>query len=385
MLFYFGVDVHVTNYTVVVLQPPIIGMSNCESVIHETRVLRPDYNEIIKMVDMYKKTYGESTTVIIGYEAGCLGTSLYRELEKHKLKCIILAPTTMASTPLDDLYKNDKRDAKKIAECLVTGLYKSVYVNTQHNEAVANLIRLRDSAQERVKIIKQQTMAYCHRFGFIFASTYWTNKHFEWFKGLQFDEPLAREILDDYLLDLQTATERVEFYDKRIAEVADEAKYADSVAKLGCFLGMSQARSLAVIAEIGDFKRFDSANHFASYLGLVPGIHASGNKNPRRPITKAGNSHLRKLLVEAAQGICKGQTGHKSKELKKRQSGQSDVVVAYADKGNIRFRKKYYRMIHAGKMRNTAVTAIARELACFIWGMMTNHYNVAGVSGENVA
>lgn len=113
-------------------------------------------------------------------------------------------------------------------------------------------------------------------------------------------------------------------------------------------------------------------------IGLVPGEDSSSDNINRLSITKAGNSHVRKLLIEASKGICKGAVGHKSKDLKARQSGNPPEMIAYADKANERLRRKYYKMIRYGKKKNVAVTAVARELACFIWGMMTDNISMAG-------
>ena len=132
--------------------------------------------------------------------------------------------------------------------------------------------------------------------------------------------------------------------------------------------------ALSLIVETGDFTRFAKGNVYAAYLGLAPGEHSSAVKVNRLGITKAGNSHLRLLLVEAAGGICKGAIGHKSKVLKQRQQGNSAEVIAYADKANERLRRRYYRMVlKNNKKTNVVKTAVARELACFIWGMMTGN------------
>ena len=142
--------------------------------------------------------------------------------------------------------------------------------------------------------------------------------------------------------------------------------------------------ALSLIVETGDFMRFSKGNIYASYLGLAPGEHSSGESTGRLGITKAGNSHLRRLLIEAAEGICKGVIGHKSKALAARQNGNPEDVISYADKANIRLRSKYYRLIRHGKKRNVAVTAIARELACFIWGMMTGNISIGSGTGTSV-
>lgn len=143
---------------------------------------------------------------------------------------------------------------------------------------------------------------------------------------------------------------------------------------MSCFLGVKTQTALSTLVEVGDFKRFASAQQFASYLGLTPGEDSSGGDQNRLGITKAGNSHIRTLLVEAAQSYTRGQIGYKSRTLKARQHGNPVEIITYADKANERMRRKYYRMVLSqGKKTNIAKTAVARELACFIWGMMTGN------------
>ena len=150
------------------------------------------------------------------------------------------------------------------------------------------------------------------------------------------------------------------------------AQVKENVKKLTCFIGIQTQTALSVIVEVGDFKRFANAQHFASYLGLTPGEDSSGPDQNRLAITKAGNRHLRMLLTEAAQSYSRGQVGYKSKALKQRQEGNPPAVIAYADKANERLRRRYYHLVLGkNKRSNVAKTAIARELACFIWGMMT--------------
>ena len=136
---------------------------------------------------------------------------------------------------------------------------------------------------------------------------------------------------------------------------------------VGCFLGIYTHTALSLIVETGDFKRFAKGNTYAAFLGPAPG-ECSGSENVNRlGISKAGNIHLRCLLIEAAKGICKGASGHKSKELRSRQSRQSAEVIAYADRANTRLRSRYYKMNRHVKKKNVAVAAVAREHACFVW------------------
>ena len=156
-------------------------------------------------------------------------------------------------------------------------------------------------------------------------------------------------------------------------EIAEQTKYYDKVKKMKCFLGIKTHTALSLIVETGEFERFAKGNQYASYLGLAPGENSSSDSIHRLGITKAGNSHLIQLLIEASSGICKGAVGHKSKELRARQNGNTAEVIAYADKANTRLRSRYYKFIRHGKKRNVAVAAIARELACFVLGMMTDN------------
>ncbi len=204
----------------------------------------------------------------------------------------------------------------------------------------------------------------------------WTQAHLKWLRALQV-EGLNQEILKEYLLTYEQLVGKLERLDQRISELASGEAYQENVAKLSCFIGIKTTTALAVLTEVGDFKRFASSQQFSSYLGLTPGEDSSGDDQNRLGITKAGNRHIRSLLVEAAQSYAHGQIGFKSKDLKRRQAGNLPEVIAYADKANERLRRRYYRMVlRNNKKPNVAKTAIARELACFIWGMLTEK-NVA--------
>ena len=227
---------------------------------------------------------------------------------------------------------------------------------------------MRDDHKIALKQKKQQMNALCIRYGCIYEGNNWTQAHVQWLRKLKLPE-LIREILDEYLATYDMLIDKIERFDKRIQEFADQPQYQAKVKKLECFLGIKTHTALSLIVETGDYAR----NIYAAYLGLAPGEHSSSDDCNRLGITKAGNSHLRRLLIEASSGICKGVIGQKSKALKERQAGNTVDVIAYADKANVRLRRKYYKLIHRGKKRNVAVAAVARELACFVWGMMTDN------------
>lgn len=233
---------------------------------------------------------------------------------------------------------------------------------------------MRDDHKLALKKVKQQILAFCLRHNYHYeGNSHWTTAHITWLKSLT-PEALYKEILDEYLLTYTTLSDKIERMDKRIEELASQNEYKEAVGKLSCFIGVKTHTALSVIVEVGDFKRFANANNFASYLGIVPGEDTSSENQNRLSITKAGNRHVRLLLTEAAQSYARGQIGYKSKALKARQEGNTPQVIAYADKANERLRRRYYKMVLGkSKKANVTKTAIARELACFIWGMMTDH------------
>ena len=375
-------DVHSTNYTLCAMEPTI----GAEDRVYGEVQVAPDYKEVVTFIASLKQKLGpdHDYSIECGYEAGCLGYTLYHQLSNAGIKCVILAPTTML-TQQGQRIKTDKRDAHLIAQCLCYGGYHPVYIPTGEDDSVKEYLRMRDDHKLALKKLKQQINAFVLRHGNQYTGTKWTIKHITWLKKLELD-PMYRETLDEYLSSYEEQEAKIERYDKRIEEIADEARYQENTKKLGCFLGIRTHTALSLIVETGDFKRFAKGNTYAAFLGLAPGEHSSSKSVNRLGISKAGNTHLRCLLIEAAKGICKGAIGHKSKELRSRQSGQSAEVITYADKANTRLRSKYYRMIRHGKKKNVAVAAVARELACFIWGMMTGNISTASsVSASNLA
>ena len=372
-------DVHSTNYTLCAMEPTI----GAEDRVYGEVQVAPDYKEVVTFIASLKQKLGldHDYSIECGYEAGCLGYTLYHQLSNAGIKCVILAPTTML-TQQGQRIKTDKRDAHLIAQCLCYGGYHPVYIPTGEDDSVKEYLRMRDDHKLALKKLKQQINAFVLRHGNQFTGTKWTIKHITWLKKLELD-PMYRETLDEYLSSYEEQEAKIERYDKRIEEIADEARYQENTKKLGCFLGIRTHTALSLIVETGDFKRFAKGNTYAAFLGLAPGEHSSSKSVNRLGISKAGNTHLRCLLIEAAKGICKGAIGHKSRELRSRQSGQSAEVITYADKANTRLRSKYYRMIRHGKKKNVAVAAVARELACFIWGMMTGNISTAYSAGAS--
>ena len=247
-----------------------------------------------------------------------------------------------------------------------------VLVPTDQDNGVKEYIRMRDDAQIMLKQTKQQINALCLRHGKIFdGNSRWTPKHMKWLRDVKFANAIVQETFSEYLITLNQLIDKIDRLDKRIEEFARLAEYAEKVNKLVCFKGIRVHTALSLIVETGDFQRFPAAQQYSAFLGLVPGEHSSSDSCHRLPITKAGNSHLRRLLTEAANSYSRVRLGRKCSDLKQRQQGNSPEVIAYADKANDRLRRKYVRISTRSKA-NIAKTAVARELACFVWGMMND-------------
>ena len=366
---YVGMDVHKETFSV-------CCYTNEKEEAEYSQTLDAHYSKVLNYIEAMRFHYGDDALFICGYEAGCLGYTLYHQLTDHGVKCVIIAPTTMSKPSNEKKLKTDRRDATLIARCLAHRDYKAVYIPTDHDEQIKEFIRMRDDHNLALKKVKQQILAFClrHNYRYEGGKNHWTQKHLNWLKGLQPKE-LYKEILGEYLLTYNSLKDKLERLDRRIEELASDEEYVDKVNKLVCFIGVKTHTALSVVVETGDFKRFKDARSYSAYLGLVPGESSSGQKKTGLSITKAGNCHIRRILVEAAQSYTKGQVGYKSKTLKERQKGNEADVIAYADKSNERLRRKYYHMtLKENKKSNVAKTAIARELSCFIWGMMTANY-----------
>ena len=311
MKVYVGIDSHTTNYT-------LAAMTSEADHPFSINTYPPKISNITAYCEGLRKQYGEDTEILAGYEAGCLGFSLKRDLERNGIPCIVIAPTSMPDRTKKNMKKTDKRDARDISKCLAFHDSSEVYTPDEEDEAVRDYIRMREDHRLQLKKIKQQMVAFLTRHGYCFTNgKYWTGKHLKWLKELSLSKAL-RDILDNYLQSYETVSDRLNQMDQHIQETAEEEKYREAVHKLICIKGINTLTALALAVEVCDFKRFRKAKNFAAFLGLTAGEFSSGDSVNRTGITKQGNRFLRKLLTESAQCYSRA-VRRKSKLLKKRQ------------------------------------------------------------------
>ena len=194
--------------------------------IFHAQKMEADYNQVLNYLNAVRKAIGKDVQFVCGYEAGCLGFTLYHQLTRYGVNCVILAPTTMSKPAGKKKVKTDKRDAENIARCLAYHTYSPVHIPSEQDEQVKEYIRMRDDHKLALKKVKQQILAFCLRHGYAYTATkhHWTSAHLEWLRALK-PEGLCGEILSEYLLTYQTLAEKLERLDRRIEELAKDNAY----------------------------------------------------------------------------------------------------------------------------------------------------------------
>ncbi len=318
-----------------------------------------------------KKLFGkllEEGSVIACYEAGCMGFGLQRLLEGMGVTSIVVAPGKVPRRS-GDRVKTDRRDARCLAQQLRAATLEAIYIPSGEDEAVRDYLRAREDVRLELKKTKQRIHRFLLRHGYVYdSSRYWTLRHERWLRGLEFYRPMLKETFDEYYFMMKGLTEKLRMMDKRIEEIALSEGYAERVQRLRCFKGIGYLTALSIVCEVGDFRRFGHAEAFMAYLGLVPREFSSGEKRRQGGITKSGNTHLRNLLIESSWHY--RYKSAPSQRLTERREGQPAELIAYADKAMRRLQGKFFRLVLKGKTKQAAVTAVARELAGFVWGMM---------------
>ena len=374
---YVGLDVHKDTY------------SACFSYFDGQEVrfaldakLDASTEKVIQFIENGRKLLEQSgivfSKIVCGYEAGCLGYSLQKDLSAKGYECMILAPTTIVKSTDRMKRKNDYLDARNIGQNMCLGLCKYIHILSNHEREARDYLRLYAHTKKQLKREKQYLLSSLLKLGKKYPEgKYWTEAHFQWMRKLELSG-MDRLIVDSLISTIKNIMETLENMRKSIEEMALDPEFHEKVDCLCCIKGISTLTAMTIITEVGDMNRFAKADQFSAYLGLTPGMLSSADKCVGLGITKQGNARIRTLLVEAIQSYSRTKSGssfYKSKRLKLKQAGQQKKTVDYADKASRRITKRRYDLNAAGLDDNKAVTACARELAGFVWGMMTGHMN----------
>ncbi|GAB3061178.1 IS110 family RNA-guided transposase [Virgibacillus ainsalahensis] len=314
------------------------------------------------------KKLGEPEQLQFCYEAGPTGYGLYRLLKSMDIVCEVVAPSLIPQKP-GNRVKTDKRDALNLATLYRSGELTSIYIPTEDDEALRDLVRAREDVKEDELRAKQRLTKFLLRKEIRppKGTKKWTVKYWDWLDQVTFKRSASMVTYQEYLQQLKECQQRLKVLEQEIKEQANEGVHAPMIQKLMTLRGVAVITATSLVAEIMSFARFQTPNQFMAYNGLVPSESSSGDLRRLGNITKTGNRHVRKLLIEAAwsyryRPAVKG-------ELKKRQKGQPTNILSISWKAQNRLHKKYFRLLGRGKESGKAITAVARELAGFIWAI----------------
>jgi transposase len=300
------------------------------------------------------------------YEAGPCGYGIQRQLSAAGHGCVVVAPSLIPKRPGDRI-KTDRRDACSLAKLHRAGELTAVWVPDAGHEAMRDLVRARLDAVRALRRARQQLSGFLLRQGCHYGRPAWTKLHRRWLAGLRFAQAAHHIVLEDYIQAVEVARERRDRLTAQIEAMLADWALAPIVAALQTMRGMALVNAATLIAELGDLSRFANPRQLMAYLGLVPSEHSSGASVRRGGITKAGNSAARRLLIEASWTY--RFPARVSRELLLRQEAQPKPIREIAWKAQLRLCARYRKLARSGKPANVVTTAIARELAGFVWAI----------------
>jgi transposase len=314
-----------------------------------------------------RKLVSGGATLRFVYEAGPCGYEIYRHLTGKGFSCKVVAPSKTPKKSGDRI-KNDRRDAETLARLERAGELTAIYVPHEEDEAMRDLTRAREDAVLSWKTARQQLKAFLLRYGKRYPGKQsWTAAHMRWLSDIALPHPSQQIVLQEYINTVKVCKERTARLTDQIIKLVPEWRWNPVVKALQALRGVAPIVAVTTVAEIGDLSRFANPRQLMAYLGLVPSENSSGESTYRGSITKTGNGHVRRALIEAAHAY--GFPARVSRHLLKRQAGLPEPVLAIAWKAQVRLCGKFRRLMMRGKLKNKIVTAIARELSGFMWAI----------------
>lgn len=354
-----GLDVHAETIAVAVAEP--------DGSVRELGVIRHRPEAVRKLV----AKLGPPAQLRVCYEAGPTGYPLYWQLTALGVHCDVIAPS-LIPTKAGDRVKTDRKDAVRLARCYRAGDLTAIWVPDAATEALRDLVRAREVAKQDQLRARHRVSKFLLRHGHHRPEGMraWTGRHAQWLAGLTFALPTLQVVFDDYRGNLALLAERVARLEQAIeAALPTLAPPQQALVRaLATLRGVRTVTAATLVSELGTLRRFASPRQLMGYAGLVPREHSSGSGVHRGAITKTGNAHLRRVLVEAAWAY-RHRPNLSSPVLRLRQQTQSLPVVAIATRAQQRLCPRYRRLTERGKPPLAVATTIARELLGFIWAI----------------
>jgi transposase len=355
---YVGLDVHADTIAVAVVE----GRDEARSL-----GIVPNRAEAVRKL---VKRLEPASTLRVCYEAGPTGYALYWQLTALGVKCEVVAPT-LVPVKAGDRVKTDRRDAEKLARSYRSGDLTPVWVPDAAHEALRDVVRAREAAKKDELRAKHRLGKFLLRHGRRppDGTKSWTGKYWSWLSTVHFEYAAQDATLLDYRTEVERAADRIarleEAIDKAVQSAPAQMKAV--IEALQALRGVARITATTLVTEIGNFSRFVRPKLLMGYSGMVPSEHSSGNSRRQGAITKTGNAHFRRVLLEAAWSY-----RHRPRLCgahKKRQCGVSEEIKGISWKAQQRLHNRYWRLTSKGKMPGKAITAVARELVGFIWAI----------------
>ena len=355
-ILYIGMDVHKDTITMSAFA------ENSNELIFQQKI-KNDPKKLRKIFKKLSKEY----TLMICYEAGGCGFVLVRMITEWGYQCIVIAPSLVPKKPGDKV-KTDRRDSLKLAHELKSGNLEEVEIPSEERESHRAVLRARYDIAKAIAKVKDMIIKFLLVRGYTFRDgSNFTQKYHKWLKGLELST-LDQYTLNTYLNRLIFLQAQQKELDEKIEELSKQEPYA-SLLPLQTMKGLALYSTMLLLTEIGDFVRFAKPTQLMKYVGLIPSENTSGPNRKQGPITKAGNTRCRKILIEVAWHYARGE--HISKTMAEQLTRVPAEIAQIIIKANKRLSKKYRRLIKVRKSPQVAVVAVARELVGFIWAIVT--------------
>ena len=356
---FLGLDVHAETIAVAVAEP--------DGEVRNLGTIANREDSIRKFI----KKLGSPEQLRACYEAGPTGFVLYWQLTQLGVDCVVVAPTLVPKKP-GDRVKTDRRDALKLARSHRSGDLTAVWVPDEDSEALRDLVRQREAAKQDQLRARHRLTKFLLRTGQRppLGLKAWTERYMRWLEQVRFTQPAQEVTLRDCLNEVEHMSARVKRLEEAILEVVKLAPQPmqEVIRGLQALRGIAHISAVTIAGELGNISsRFQSARKLMGYSGVFPSEDSSGNRIRRGGITKTGNAHLRRIVVESAW--CYRHWPRVGARLRKRQQGIPAEITEIAWKAQNRLHKRYMRLSMAGKDPRKVMTAVARELLGFIWAI----------------
>jgi len=317
-----------------------------------------------RLVRKLEKRHGKLS---FAYEAGPTGYGLQRQIVALGHDCAVVAPSLIPKRP-GERVKTNRRDALALAKLHRAGELTPVWVPDPEHEAIRELVRAREAAMEDLRAKRQHLQSFLLRHGRVYSGrSAWSRAHARWLCELRFEHPAQYLVLAEYRQAIADAEKRLQRLSEQVAELVPHWSMAPVIAAYQAMRGVAFLTAVTLVAEIGDVRRFETPRQLMAYLGLVPSESSTGEQVRRGGITKAGNSRARRVLIEGAWTY--RFPARMSRLLEERQAGLPEAVSDIAWKAQLRLCGRYRKLMARGKQKAVVTTAIAREMAAFLWAI----------------